>query len=125
MATEIRINTYQKKDGSLMIYINNDRRVSIGISADRGFSPYGNGSTQGQRNLWDAFWSLVQTAEQFTGDLSTHDEPGFCAVRQLAEGIALAGTDVCNIGGHKVGSDGSYVVVRGRILHCGTSYEVD
>lgn len=119
----ITFKSYARRDGSLMLYINRSNGVSVGISADRGFSPYGKGSTAGQRNAMDAALRLMAEAPEFTGDLATHTETGFCAVTELADGWTLVGTDVATIGGMAVGADGAYVIRKGRILRCGVQHE--
>jgi hypothetical protein len=118
---KITFRPYRKRDNSLMLYINRSNGVSVGISADRGFAPYGRGATPGKRNAMTAALAVFNAyAVPFTGDLATHTEDGFCAVTPLADGWTLVGTDVCNIGGMQVGSDGMYIVRNNKILRCDT-----
>lgn len=116
----ITFKPYTRRDGSVMLYVNRGNGVSVGISAERGFSPYGRGATQGQRNAMAEAYSVIRAhGRPFTGDLAAHTESGFCAVVRLANGWSLAGTDVGNIGGMEVGGDGMYLVAEGLILRCG------
>ena len=118
---KITFRPYNRRDGSVMLYINRSNGVSVGISAERGFAPYGRGTTPGMRNAMAAAKAVFNAyAEPFIGDLNKHDEGGYCAVTPLADGWTLVGTDVCNIGGMPVGSDGFYIVRHGKILQCGT-----
>jgi len=118
---KITFRPYQRQDGRLMLYINRSNGVSIGISAIRGFAPYGRGSTPGKRNAMAAAKAVFNAyATPFTGDLRTHTEGGLCAVTHLADGWMLVGTDVGSIGGMPVGADGIYIVRHGKILRCGT-----
>ncbi len=115
----ITFKNYRRRDGSQMLYINRDNGVSIGISADHGFSPYGKGSTPGKRNAMAEAIMVMTASPVFTGDLAAHEESGLCAPAQLAGGWAMAGTDTATIGGMKVGSDGMYVIWGGHIVRCG------
>lgn len=120
----ITFKPYARRDGTLMLYINRSNGVSIGLSADRGFSPYGKGVTPGQRNAWDAAARVMaEQSEPYTGDLATHDETGYSAAIELGNGYWLAGTDKAMIGGMSVGSDGAYVIRNGRIAQCGVAYD--
>ena len=121
---KITFRPYQRRDGALMLYINRSNGVSVGISADRGFSPYGRGTTPGMRNAMAAAMAVFRAyAKPFTGDLAAHSEAGLCAVTQLADGWTLVGTDVGSIGGMPVGQDGIYLLRGGKILRCGTYAE--
>ena len=72
---KIWIKPYLKRDGEIMYFINNDRKVSIGISAHRGYTP--SKSTQGQKKLWEAFINAVRTATPIAegADMNKHTEP--------------------------------------------------
>ena len=116
----ITFREYVRKDGSRMLYINRSNKVSVGISAERGFSPYGRGATQGMRNAWEAAHAVIREhGRHFTGDLTQHDERGLCAPVTLASGWVLVGTDVGNIGGMNVGSDGGYLIAGDLIVKTG------
>ena len=111
---------YARRDGSVMLYINRSNGGSIGISADRDFSPYGKGSTQGMRNVYDAACRVIKIfGRPFTGDLSKHTETGFSAPVLLANGWTIVGTDVANIGGMDVGEDGGFLIANGLIVKMG------
>lgn len=117
---EIRFNPYQKRDGSLMLYINRSNNVSVGISEEYDFTPYGKWSTQGKRNCYDAALNVIaRHGKEFTGDITKHAEGGFCQPVVLANGWLMAGTDVAEIGGMKVGSDGHYLIACGKIISMG------
>ena len=123
---KIAFRPYQRRDGALMLYINRSNGVSIGISADHGFSPYARGSTQGMRHAMAAAMAVFRAyAVRFTGDLNAHHETGLCAVTPLADGWTLVGTDAGSIGGMPVGQDGHYVIRDGWMLRCGTYAEPD
>lgn len=122
----ISFKPYARRDGSLMLYVNRSNGVSVGLSPERGFSPYGKGSTQGQRNAMDAALAAFRAhAQPFTGDLGQHTETGFCAPVQCG-GYTLVGTDIATIGGmHVSGGDGAYIIRDGLILKCGTYEEAE
>lgn len=110
---------YKRRDGSLMLYINRSNGVSVGLSPERGWAPYGKDATPGKRNAMDASRKAFDlNSVPFTGDLKNHTEGGFCAPIECGP-YTLVGTDVCDIGGMTVKSDGSYVISGGRIAKCG------
>ena len=112
---KINFNTYSKKNGELMLYINRSNKVSVGIT-EAGFSPYSRRTTQGQRNAFNAAIDVVaEHGKPFTGDLSKHDENGYCAPVECGP-FTIVGTDVATIGGMSVGSDGGYVICDNKIL---------
>jgi hypothetical protein len=119
----ITFKHYAKRDGSVMLYINRSNGISVGISEDKGFRPYGKGLTEGQRNAMIAARAVMKDAPLFTGDLKAHAEGGLAAVTHLCDGWTLVGTDVGNIGGMTVGSDGGYVIYDGRITKCGVAHD--
>lgn len=115
---KIKLNPYRRRDGGWMLYLNNDRLVSIGVSADRGFSPYGRGATEGQRKLWEAAVAAVQrlaVAPAAPIDMGMHAEPK----AELGPPLGwLAITDVATVGGVTVGSDGAWLVLPdGRVFN--------
>ena len=111
---------YTRRDGSMMLYVNRDNGVSVGISSTHGFAPYGKDATPGKRNAMTEAHAVMAASRPFTGDLASHSETGFCAVANLADGWTLVGTDRANVGGMDVGEDGGYVIYKGRIAKCGT-----
>lgn len=119
----ITFKPYVRKNGSLMLYINRSNGVSVGIAPENGFSPYGKNTTQGQRNAYEAAVAAFDaSAVPFTGDLKAHAEGGLCKPVECA-GFTLVGTDMGNIGGMPVDSDGAYIVRGNKILKCGKPVE--
>lgn len=119
---KITFKTYKRRDGSLMLYINRSNGVSLGLSPERGFAPYGKNATAGQRNAYDAASRVFALhGRAFTGDLSKHSEGGYCAPVECG-GFTLVGTDRGQIGGMPVAGDGAYVIHAGLILACGIAY---
>lgn len=113
---KIKFSPYARRDGSAMLYVNGSNGVSVGLSPERGFAPHGKDTTKGQRNVMDAAWAAFQAhAKPFTGDLSKHDETGFCAPVACGN-YTLVGTDKATIGGMKVEGDGPYIVRDGMIV---------
>jgi hypothetical protein len=109
---------YLRRDGTLMLFINNDRGVSVGVSPEKGYG-LSKDLTQGKRNLINAALAAFKKhAVAFTGDLANHTEGGLCAPVNC-DGYNLVGTDVANIGGHETGSDGGFIVRGGLILQTG------
>jgi hypothetical protein len=123
---KIKINPYRRRDGALMAYINNDRKVSIGLSADRGFAPYGRDATEGQRKLWEAAIAAVQrlaVAPAAAIDMAVHTEPKADLGRPFGW---LAVTDVATVGGVAVGADGAWLILPdGRIFNTGQWIDTD
>ena len=46
----VTFKPYRRKDGSFMLYINNDRKVSVGVSPEKGFG-LSKDITAGQRDI--------------------------------------------------------------------------
>jgi|TARA_R110002020_G_scaffold281641_1_gene497382 hypothetical protein len=112
---KIKLCSYRKRNGDLMLYINRSNRVSVGVTTE-GFSPYARRTTNGERNAYNAALQLfADSGKPFTGDLSLHKELGFCAPVSCGD-FVLVGTDVGTIGGMSVEADGGYVVSNDRIL---------
>ncbi len=109
---KITINPYHRRDGSTMIYINNDRKVSIGISADRGYQS--SKASAGQKKLWEAFCRATREAPAIAegADMSKHDEFKI----KMFNDVAFAITDVATVGGVSTGEDGLFVVRDGRVM---------
>lgn len=116
----IKFSPYKKKDGTLMLYINRSNGVSVGITAEEGWAPYGKRTTAGMRNVYNAAVDIIDAStDLYRGDISTHKETGFCAPIVLGNNWVLVGTDVASIGGQDVGEDGHYVIAHGKIIRCG------
>jgi uncharacterized protein (DUF983 family) len=109
---EIWIKPYLRRDGTTMFYINNDRKVSIGISAERGFQS--SKASAGETKLWNAFCAAARAAEPIaTGaDMSKHDEPSV----MMFNNIGFAVTDVAMVGGVSTNADGVFVIVGDKIV---------
>jgi hypothetical protein len=114
---KIVFKSYRRRDGSWMLYINNDRKVSLGVSPEKGFGPSAK-LTQGQLKLRDAAMrAFFDNAEPFAGTAEAHKAAG--------EPVAICGpytlfvTDVARVGGVAVPADGAYVMRDGKILPCG------
>jgi len=121
--THITFRPYTRRDGELMLYVNSSTGVSIGLSSERGFAPYSQSATKGERNCWGAAHSAIRAnGVKFTGDLSAHAER-----KILMNGWALAFTDVASIGGMTVSSDGAYLVdiAKGLIVPCSVALNAD
>lgn len=108
----VKFNPYRRKDGSWMLYANNDRRVSVGISEDRGMpAPYGKSTTQGQRKLMEEIPNAVANGIRVEMDgepiFSKHTE----GKARLCVGDLYI-TDVGEIGGVSTGSDGAFLVTE-------------
>lgn len=101
-----------------MLYVNGGHGVSLGLSPERNFAPYGKGSTEGQRKLYAAAIRAVKSGPVFTGDLAAHTEGGYCAP-VTCDVFTMVGTDVAEIGGMKLDSDGGYIVAFGHIVKSG------
>ena len=42
---QVKFAPYQKRDGKMMLFVNGSNGVSVGISENQEFSPYGKNST--------------------------------------------------------------------------------
>lgn len=116
---QIWIKPFMRRDGSMMFYINNDRKVSIGISAERGYQS--SKASAGEKKLWEAFCHATREGEAVaTGaDMSRHDEIKV----EMFNGVSFAVTDIATVGGVNVGEDGLYVVRDGRVMR--PRFEID
>lgn len=108
----IKFNAYKKRDGEWMVYVNNDRRVSVGISARSGVpAAYGKATTAGERKLICAIHKAIDAAEAW-------DIEGAPCFGQHVEGKArleigdLYVTDAATIGGVNTGADGAFLVTK-------------
>lgn len=122
----MKINVFQKKNGELMIFINDDAKKSfnqkakaIGISDDLFTSKL----TDGQKNLLGRFFKLFDSSHaiEFTGNAEAYTEQKV----DLACGLTLFITDVATVGGQRVESDGAYLLHGNKLLYLGEEYEVD
>jgi|GEM_PF-2843767 len=121
----IKFNPYRRQDGSWMLYVNSDRRVSIGISEDRGMpAPYGRRTTKGQRNLLKAIYPALENAE----DMQLDGKPDFNAHEEDAVQLEIGDlylTDIATIGGVPTGSDGAFLVTKsGKVINLSYWIEV-
>lgn len=116
---EIWIKPYIRRDGSVMYYINNDRKVSIGISPEKGWQS--SKASDGQKKLWNAFCVAARDAKAIaTGaDMAKHGEDGF----MMFNDIGFAMTDVAEVGGVSTGADGLFVVVGDKVIAPRMKYE--
>ena len=121
---EVKFNVYRKKNGELMLYANNDRRVSVAITQDKGVeSPYGKYSTNGKRNLIDKLDDAVASMDacHITGvEPRLHAEEWV----KLGDFGYLLLTDVACISGIKVESDGAYLLKDGLLYNLSQWAEV-
>jgi len=108
----IKFNAYKKRDGEWMVYANNDRRVSVGISARSGIpAPYGKRTSAGQRNLIYAIPQAINAAEE----LRIEGTPNFDAHPEGKVRLEIGDlyiTDVATIGGVSTGADGAFLVTK-------------
>jgi len=119
-----KINTYRKQNDELMIYINNlENGVSIGLSEDRGFSPYGKYTTKGQRNTFyqamDAFDKIPDEELAHVGELE-YEEHAEEKIQTDIGNIFI--TDIATVCGVKVGSDGAYLHRNGKLFDISNSF---
>lgn len=120
MTQRVTFKAYKRRDGSFMIYLNNDRRVSVGVSPESGFGPSSK-RTAGETKLIDAArMAFDDNSLPFTGSIDAHDE-----IKAVCGPYTLLGTDVATIGGMQVSEDGGYIVRDGRYLRCGEWFTVD
>jgi len=108
---------YRKRDGEFMVYLNNDRGVSLGISQQRGYQS--SKASRGEKNLWEAFCEATKSSTPVaTGAaMSKHHEEFFLTFND----IAFAITDVATVGGVPTGSDGLFVVRDGNVFNANFS----
>jgi len=119
----IKLRTYRRKDGFVMIYANNDRGVSVGI-AEGGlpgmYSKTRYGSTsQGQRNLMEELPDYFERLERDGRVVTIDGNPDFEVHAEDKSRLGTFGdlyiTDVAEVGGVKVGSDGAYLYRAGKL----------
>lgn len=108
----MQIKMYRKKNGDVMIFLNG--RTSVGLSGP--YAPHGKGMTKAKRRLVDELRNLFEChAFEFTGDLSNHHEG---PVYQVGP-YKLVITDVAEVGGQSVISDGAYLIRHNKIANIG------
>jgi hypothetical protein len=117
---KITFKGYKRRDDSWMIYLNNDRKVSLGVSTEKGFGPSTKRTKGEEKLIQAASRAFFDNALPFTGSIEDHDE-----VKAVCGPYTLLGTDVATIGGMKVPSDGGYIVRDGRYLPCGQWFSVE
>lgn len=107
---KIWVKPYIKRNGEMMVYLNNDRKVSLGICGDYKSSK----ATVGQKNLWEAFCNAVVTSEPIAigADMSAHNEWKMTLFNE----ISFAITDIGSIGGVSTGSDGFFIVWKDKVF---------
>jgi hypothetical protein len=104
---KISLKPYTRRDGSVMFYLNNDRGVSLGLSAEREYQS--SKASAGQAKLWSAFCRAVRL------DATMRDRPAVAAAHAepkltLFTGTTICATDTATVGGVSVGADGSYAI---------------
>lgn len=109
----IWIKTYRRRDGEIMIYLNNDRGVSLGISHDQGYQS--SKASQGQKNLWTAFFEAMAAATPIAEAIDVAEHNEWKLSIDWAD-VHFVITDIATVGGQSVSSDGLYVVHKGRLL---------
>lgn len=101
-----------------MIYLNNDRGVSLGLSREVGYQS--TKVTQGQKKLFQAFCAVVKNPDTDVIALGFEREKHNAVVGNggfdISESIGFAWTDTAVVGGVDVFSDGLYVINGKRIL---------
>lgn len=115
----IKINPYLKRNGELMLFINNDRGVSIGDSGRIFTSKL----TNGQNKLLDKLSDFFDAAEYvYEGqlDFDSHKEK-----KALCDIGHLFLTDTATVAGINVGSDGVYLYRKNRLYNLNQSVEVE
>ncbi len=108
---KIVVKPYRKRNGDVMLYINDyERRVSFGIS-DRVFTSK---MTKGQKNLWCRFIDKLDNVEPVIRDFVEKEEHKE-EKSALDFGITLYITDTANVAGHNVEMDGLYFLINGNL----------
>lgn len=100
---------YRRKDGSMMFYINNDRKVSLGF----GENILSTKLSDGQKKLLTAFYKKFnEVSYPFTKTTSHAEDSNI-----LFNDTELYITDVAKVCGSHVSSDGCYLYRNGRIAN--------
>lgn len=109
----IKFKPYQRRDGFVMLYANNDRGVSVGISEKGLPSFYGKNVTAGQQNLLKNLKAAIETLTtiDIKPDYESHDE----VKSRLGDFGDLFITDSGKVCGQTVSSDGAYLARNGKI----------
>lgn len=109
-ATNIWLRPYRRKTDKWMVYINDDRQCSVGISENI----YWEKLDSNQRNMLQLWLNFLVENETvpFTGSFQTHLEEKI----HLALGIDLYMTETCCVGGQKVAANGCYLVRYGKLF---------
>ena len=109
-----KFNTYRKKNGELMLFLNkynNGKNVcSLGISSNGVPSHYGKYTTAGQRKILDLLPQIIDSLEvKQLGEVTNPSKDGECQ-HSLGNFGDLVVTDCATVGGYSVGSDGAYLL---------------
>ena len=109
---KIWIKPYLRRDGSVMFFLNNDRKVSLGLTPENGYES--SKASAGQKKLWETFCRATRESAALAegADMTGHSE----FKMTLFNGITFAMTDIATIGGVSVGSDGLFIVREGRVM---------
>lgn len=107
----MNVKVYRKKDNSIMIYVNGSNGVSVGI----GENVFTSKLTNGQNNALKEFFNKLNEIKgiDFKGSYEAHKEDK----NKLDFDILLFITDIANVGGQTVESDGAYIVYKNKLLN--------
>lgn len=124
---KIKLNVYRKKNGSLMLFANNDRKVSVGIGENGVQAAYGKNTTDGQRKLISALGEALRSIDAQGGAIEAI--PDFDEHREDKARLGTFGdlyiTDVSNVGGVATGGDGAFLAKNGKVYNLSVWAEVD
>ena len=94
---KIWIKPYLRRDGSVMFFLNNDRKVSLGLTPENGYES--SKASAGQKKLWETFCRATRESAALAegADMTGHSE----FKMTLFNGITFAMTDTATIGGFR------------------------
>lgn len=116
---QIQFKPFMTRLGELMLYINGSNGCSVPLTQKDGWQS--TKSTAGQKKAVNAAMRAVKHfGRDFTGSVEAHAEGKYTFGH-----YTLLVTDVAEIGGQKVGSDGSYIVREGKYVPCGAWIDED
>ena len=108
MSISMKMNTWRRKAGSVMIYVNNTRHVSIGITPESGIDEP---KTDDHKKVIESFIRAIRQSPglELNGcpQFSEHTEECW----HMDELGDLYITDTATIGGVRTGSDGAFLVI--------------